>query len=278
MSTTSDRSKKAKGSSSVVSIGGKAKPRSKPTSAVPAKRLKIEFGGDRVCALCKKSSEDTCCGGTLLHRETRILLALQLRCFGRSKICPYMLQVYGRDGTPWALYAQGQDGARVPQNSACQDCWELWERAFVYYDWSELCSKHHESKEVASMVAKARAVKHGQGTADCKPEAVRKSEKIMLQVERTMTVLSEKELRKVTKSARISKIALKNLPCFTVAAWNGDGIELVYGFQDMSSPHRKAKLIVQSETSLSSTLMARRVCTTRNKEEDSMPTTLQNSW
>ena len=160
-----------------------------------------------------------------------------------------------QDGTPWALYAMADDGQKLPQSDQCQDCYELWRQGFGYLDWATLCKTHEQSLEFATVVAKARAVKHGQAKVEGHPQEVHSGRKVMLQVERSMVVASEKELRRMTKLPRIGKTMLKNIPSLVVGGEDGGEVEKVYAFQDESAPLRKAKLIVQCETGMTSLVM-----------------------
>eukprot|EP00971_Amphidinium_carterae_P229788 4559675-Amphidinium_carterae.1 len=119
------------------------------------------------------------------------------------------------DGTSWSLYLEDEAGQKYPQSDACLDCHEMWVKCFSYMSWDETCTKASESTEFLALVGKARSVKHGHATIDALPTSVSSSRKIMLQVERSMIVVSEKELRKEGNLNRISKSTLKNIPSLT---------------------------------------------------------------
>ena len=107
----------------------------------------------------------------------------------------------------------------------------------------------------ATVVAKARAVKHGQAKLESKPQEVHSAKKVMLQVERSMVVVSEKELRRMTKLPRIGKTMLKGVPSLMMGAEDGGEPERLFAFTDEAAPVRRAKLVVQMETGLTSMLM-----------------------
>ena len=159
------------------------------------------------------------------------------------------------DGTPWALYAMAEDGQKIPQEGQCQDCYELWTKGFSYLTWACLCKTHDDSLEFATVVAKARAVKHGQAKLECRPQEVVSSQRVILQVERSLQVVSEKELRKLTKLPRIGKTVLKGVPVLEIPEKDGGEAEKVYAFLDEDCPLRKAKIIVQSSSALDSFIM-----------------------
>ena len=160
-----------------------------------------------------------------------------------------------QDGTPWALYAVAEDGQKLPQEEQCKDCFELWRRGFAYLDWQTLCKTNEECHEFSTAVSKARAVKNGQAKLEEDPQQVQRGSKVMLQVERAMVVLSERELRKLTKLPRLGKTLLRGIPSLNIVSENGEGEERVYAFRDDSNPFRRAKLLVQSEWSRTCTVM-----------------------
>eukprot|EP00971_Amphidinium_carterae_P351821 6492294-Amphidinium_carterae.3 len=174
-------SKHSQGTRKVAILGCKAKlPKAKPKAKSsaggftkpPAKRVKLDAaGGEKVCSLYKKSSED-------------------------------VVEAYNQTGCMLGL--------------PC-DVGEV----LSYMSWDETCTKASESTEFLALVGKARSVKHGHATINALPTSVSSSRKIMLQVERSMIVVSEKELRKEGNLIRIAKSTLKNIPSLTVAAEQG---------------------------------------------------------
>eukprot|EP00971_Amphidinium_carterae_P335545 6471461-Amphidinium_carterae.4 len=161
-------------------------------------------------------------------------------------------------GVAWALYAEDSSGQQLPQSDQCHQCFELWTSAFSYYSWEVLCQKHASSTDVAAMVSQARAVKQGSQKAYGHPQQVCNSQKVLLQVERNVVALSEKELRKVCKMQRIGKTILDKIPSFLTLSEDGQSQERIYAFLDTAcGGQRRAKLVVTSETGLNTMVMPR---------------------
>jgi hypothetical protein len=76
------------------------------------------------------------------------------------------------------------------------------------------------------------------------------SDSMEIEVSRSFTCLSEKEMRSASNSKRISKLALKSLPTLRVQAEDGSGEEVLYCFKDESRPFRTATVKVTVGSSL----------------------------
>ena len=157
----------------------------------------------------------------------------------------------------WALYAQSSSGAKIPQRSQCADCFALWKAGFAYMEWDAMVQLASESTQFAECLAKAREM-HSKGESMKEDkQSVAVHTLIGLHVDRTYTVISEREMRRHASLARIKKSSLGKLPCLQVPHEDCSGQqETVYVFQNEAEPFRKATLRVACSSDLSDVRMS----------------------
>jgi hypothetical protein len=132
----------------------------------------------------------------------------------------------------------------------CEECFELWQESLRHMDWEELCTKNSKDKLTTSLVKGIREVKTGIVAKNFPGAEVLTSDSMEIEVSRSFTCMSEKEMRSASNSKRISKLALKNLPTLRTQAEDGSGEEVLYCFKDESKPFRTAKVKVTIGNSL----------------------------
>eukprot|EP00971_Amphidinium_carterae_P351461 6492126-Amphidinium_carterae.2 len=148
--------------------------------------------------------------------------------------------------TGWALYAESESGARIPQGSQCDQCFHIWSRGFSYMTWSELVTLHERDEPFRVTFARAKQT-HLSGVKLAEEQAqVEKVLQVGCEVRRSFVILNEREMRRETSQNRIKKSALKSLPSLMLPAEDGSGKqELVYLFADPTTPHRRLDLKVE---------------------------------
>eukprot|EP00971_Amphidinium_carterae_P094936 1878449-Amphidinium_carterae.1 len=208
-----------------VSVKPKPKPKvakrvaGKDVGEPDAKKTRLDTsGGDKHCDLCKRSSQDT-------------------------------LQKHQREGViqgidaPWALYCQpAGGGTKQAQGNQCHECFELWEQGFKHLKWEDLIKQSKDDQHLSTLLNKARSVKAGHATKEGPPQQVLETKAVYLEVERSVVIMSEREIRKQAKVSRIPRASLKCLPSVNILADDGKTSECVYLFHDEAAPYRKAKL------------------------------------
>eukprot|EP00971_Amphidinium_carterae_P167125 3311589-Amphidinium_carterae.4 len=149
----------------------------------------------------------------------------------------------GFHDTPWALYCQpAGGGSKQAQGTQCQECYELWQQGFKHLKWFDLISQSQHDQQLSSVLNQARSVKAGHSTKEGPSQEVLETKAVYLEVERSVVIMSEKEIRKQAKVSRIPRASLKGIPCMNILADDGKTYESVYLFRDESAPYRKAKL------------------------------------
>ena len=107
-----------------------------------------------------------------------------------------------------------------------------------------MCNKNTSEPLFASLVKEARAAQNQTKPAPIEPEHVYKDVSIHLDMERSFTIVSEKEMRKLVWTGQSAKMALKSVPSLRFPTEDRKSEEEVFAFKDGEQPLRQAVIRV----------------------------------
>ena len=136
--------------------------------------------------------------------------------------------------------------------------------------WQELVA---HGKQASSPLASAIELATSKIQANEAPEkggGVFQTKKIQLEISRLYHIVSEQEIKRRTKVAKLSKAVLERVPTLTVPSEAGSEGETVYCFRHPDGELREARIKILLETTLESD--------THNKDRSYFPEQPQHIW
>eukprot|EP00971_Amphidinium_carterae_P036794 723405-Amphidinium_carterae.4 len=128
----------------------------------------------------------------------------------------------------------------------------------MHLGWHELVEQSNKKSEpLTSNLNKAREAKAAGTFLENEGKSVKQNTTYALDIERTLTIISEKEMRRLSGQARIKRGLLKPLNTLEVPSEDASGqMETVYCFADKQNPFRRATLRITSESTLCRSILA----------------------
>eukprot|EP00959_Pyramimonas_sp_CCMP1952_P411440 8621756-Pyramimonas_sp.AAC.1 len=129
-------------------------------------------------------------------------------------------------------------GDSAPVDDKREDCKNLHNDAFLHMHWSDLCARSGD-KEITDAISKTREGKKDGSKKPKNEKDVRSVKNHVLKTERSFLALTDRELRSVSKTKRLTKQQVAALPTMTVPTEaDPTKIETVYCFTNPAAPWR----------------------------------------
>eukprot|EP00971_Amphidinium_carterae_P322032 6401313-Amphidinium_carterae.1 len=152
------------------------------------------------------------------------------------------------DGVEWALYSEDSSGKRVPQESKCHRCHQVHLQGFKEQSWEELVGGKTDPKIKKKLDRAFQTYQDSERKWPC--EDIIQNTFIGLEVNRSVVLMNERELRRECGTKKLSQKDLKALPAFVVPKEDGTGTEQIFAFHDASKPFRTGSLKILQGTTL----------------------------
>eukprot|EP00971_Amphidinium_carterae_P327594 6459024-Amphidinium_carterae.3 len=204
-----------------------------------AKKASKPIGGCVKCDLCGQTSKDC----RERNRHTKSPTTQEQK--------PLVLEE-----RKWAAFtpAKSANDSTTPIGTQCYRCFQAWQKGFLWMEWSEVCACYHDSAHPLSKTVELVLEKMEDPSKypEVVSAAVGTKRTMEIEVSRTFSICSERELKNKTGKTFVPKSLTNGLPVVQVPAEKG-GTETCFLFRHPEHDLRECKVKMLMDATLSNT-------------------------